>query len=536
MYKKRIFLFASLMYFVATHLFSQNIANQNNRSLPYFREEIVDTLATCQAVRAELEIIAEQGISAFGNSNSSGYNNFTRKYSREIELEQDRLLNELTADIEVQAAVDAEEEYLNMINEASSMKEENFNMYYETLTQGNGFRPTEALKRLVPHILENLYEKWVTNISGKPKIEKLSKALQKELPRNKDIVIDYLKPIIQSRLIEAKKAEFRPRAEDCILRSYIHRVIERMPQTDSPECFSYIHRMGSSSDELEHSIPYLTSHYFNNREALRFDKKKVIMIRNPHYFQDSTLWEWLSTEETGESGNKIQREWVETHYPVEDRYQVDRRHPEYQVREMHVYTQFGRDVITAFMNDSLKGVSIDYVYAIGDVDREIEQVLCLYELEHNQYDINSQTGPLKDAVRYGLITFRESNVDYSWNSSWDYNKHHTPEVQELAEQYIRQLHLDHRNALGDDRNRNFNYLYEFKYRRTERVDGVTFRHYIGEEEKIVVLQRFHYGYYCKALFPFSQVANLNPRDYVINQNIIRQNKILTCSYTVEKYE
>ena len=110
-------------------------------------------------------------------------------------------------------------------------------------------------------------------------------------------------------------------------------------------------------------------------------------------------------------------------------------------------------------------------------------------MEHNKHNINAQPSYVKDRIRYDLVTYNYSNSSYSYDDSFEYKKNHKPETIEMSEQYIKQLHLDHK-----DLGRWFYHkIDEFKYTRTERVDGLTFRHYIGANEQIVILQKFVYG-------------------------------------------
>ena len=179
---------------------------------------------------------------------------------------------------------------------------------------------------------------------------------------------------------------------------------------------------------------------------------------------------------------------------------------------MYAETWNRRKVNAAFTGDTLNGVSNEYAYADGALDKELEQVLCFYELEHNKHNINAKPTYVKDKIRYELV----NHFSYSPEGSFEYKKSHKYETTKISEQYIKQLHLDHIKDLDKYGEGSYNKFEAFKYIRTERVDGVTFRHYIGENEQIVILQKFVYGNYCWKLFQYSKVTTFNPQDYIIN--------------------
>ena len=543
---KKILSFFLSLTVVTVGIYAQDIdmsqvsLNPSDRTKPYLGREIVDTIGTCQAVRAELETILEQGASAFSTSDTYGYNHFARNFSEAIETETESLLENYIPEIKEQAVIEAENEYQSILAEATNITQDKILLYYEPHDMGTVYEATQALRRLIPAVLEKIREKWCINmhvrVTGIPKMDKLSKALQKELPKNKAKVIEYLVPIVETEIMASKKDELHNEAFNHVFRNFIRQVLDRMPSVGLPECYTYIHHWGTSSDEREYSIPNLSLYYFRDRDVFKTDKKKIITWKNPNYFKEDTSWAWLSEEEKDANGNVIKRERVEKHFPIEDSYLVDRRHPEFQIRKMYVQTQYGREVNAAFVGDTLKGVSNEFAYANGYVDKEMEQVLCFYELEHNKHNINTHPSYVKDCIRYDLVTFRYSNESYSYNMSYDYKKSHKPETRELSEQYIMQLHLDHKD-LGNNPTSFYHKIEKFEYKRTERIDGVTFRHYIGKNEQIVILQKFVYGNYCWKLFPYSKVTTFNPQDYVIDKDVYKpENKVLTCYYVVEKYE
>ena len=529
---------------MATWLYSQEVdmsqvsLNLSDRTKPYLGKEVVDTIGTCKAVRAELEAILSEGINAFNSSDNYGHHNFIHNYQSEIEVEQDKLLVQYEAEIKTRAVAEAEKEYHSILLEARNMKQDDIRRYYTPQYMGSVYEPTTELCRLIPSVLVKLNQKYCYNIhvrvDGIPKLEKLSKALQKELPKNKGKIIEELIPTIEEKLMTYKRDELRTQAENYILRNHIKKILDRMPSVDSPECFDFIHSRGHTTEETDNSIPYLSDKYFRERGVFKTNKKKVITWKNPNYFKEDDSWDWLLEKEE----NVPWRESVEKHFPVEDTYIVDSRHPDFQIRRMYVKTQHGCEVNAAFTGDILKGVSNDFSYRQGSVDTEMEHVLCFYELEHNQYDINAQPAYTKDAIRYALVRFHESDTggSYSYDFSFNYKKNHKSETMELADQYIKQLHLDHQIKLGSGKNQSIG-IDGFKHRRTKRIDGTTFRHYIGDDEQIVILQKYVYGNYCTKLFPFSKVTTFNSQDYIINKDVFKpENKVLTCYYIVEKYE
>ena len=538
--KKILLLFVLLL--IVSGCFAQEVdmsqvsLRSSDRTKPFLGKEVIDSMGTCQTIKAELESIEKQGASAF-NTNSSGYNNFIRNYEPQIKIEQKRLSEAYLPQIKAQAEANAEEEYRNLLAKAGHLEQDI--MLYKYC---DSFRKDEKLNDDLKIYTKEL-EKYIhdliaqhsriirNNYVGDSNWEKLSKSLVKDLETDKETAIKYLVPILQEKAITVKMNELYSQALTNVLRRYIANVLQKMPSVDSPECFSYIHNLGNGLSNKEHLISYLSQKYFPDRKVLKSNKMKVITWKNPYYFKDEDSWKWLS----GEKGNKVQWERVEKHFPVEDSYLIDPGHPEYQIRRMYVRTQHGCEVYAAFDGDVLIGVSNDYAYGIGRVDTEMEHALCFYELEHNQYNLNAQPAYLKDAIRYGLVRFRESDTggSYSYDSSFDYKKTHKNETVEMAEKYIQQLHLDHQNKIGKGKSIG---IYGFRYRRTERIDGTTFRHYIGDDEQIVILQKFVYGNYCTKLLPFSKVSTFNPKDYVINNSFIKQNKVLTCYYVVEKYD
>ena len=527
---------------IATGLYPQEVDMSqvtfklNDWTKPYLAREIIDTIETCKAVKAELESIMSEGINAFNSSDHHGHDNFSHHFQKEIGVEQEALLSQYESEIKSLVVTEAEKEYQNLLQEATNLTQDMVRLYYNPRL-GVDYEPTDALKRLIPVALEKVRKKWnVTmhvTVTGIPDMKKLSKSLQKELPKNRDKIIEELIPIVENKLISSKRAELRIPAENSILRNHIKKIIDRMPPVDTPDCFEYIHAYGSDYDKMDNTIQYLASRFFRDREALSQNKMKIGIWKNPYYYKYDNSWEWLTKEEIDEDGRKIERERVEKHYPIEDTYWIDRRHPEFQIRRMYVKTQNGREVNAAFVGDTLKGVSNEFAYANSYVDQEMEEVLCFYELEHNKHNINAQPSYVKDRIRYDLVTYEYSNSSYSYDGSFEYKKNHKYETIEMSEQYIKQLHLDHKD-LGKWF---YHKIDEFKYKRTERVDGITFRHYIGENEQIVILQKFVYGNYCWKLFPYSKVTSFNPQDYIINKNVYKkENKVLTCYYVVEKYE
>ena len=524
---------------------SQVSLQQSDRTKPFLGKEVIDSLGTCQAVRAELESIETQGVNAF-KTNSQGYKNFIRHYDAQIKTEQNRLLEAYLAEIKTQAEANAEKEYQNLLVQAKYLEQDKMlSNYCESFRKDD--KSNEGLK-FVTKELEKYIQNLVAqhsriirnNYVGDPNWEKLAKSLVKDLEKDKETAISYLIPIFQEKAKTAKKNELFPQATSIVLQKYISDVLQKIPSTDSPECFSYIHNWGNGMSDKEHLITYLSKNYFPDRQVLKTNKKKVITWKNPRYFKDEDSWMWLSEKNPDGIGSKAQWEKVEKHFPVEDSYLIDRHHPELQIRKMYVKTQHGCEVYAAFDGDVLKGVSNHYAYRQGRLDSEIEHALCFYELEHNHNNINAHPTYVKDAIRYGLVRFRESDTggSYSYDLSFSYKKSHKGETEELADQYIKQLHLDNQEKLGGGRAKDYG-IYAFRgftYRRTERVDGTTFRHYIGDNEQIVILQKFVYGHYCTKLLPFSKVTTFNPKDYMINNSVIKEKKVLTCYYVVEKFE
>lgn len=524
---------------IAKGLYSQEVDmsqvsfNLSDRTKPFLGKEVVDTIGTCKAVRAELESILSEGINAFNSSDGFGHRNFSRNYKSEIEAEQDKLLVQYETEIKTQAVTEAENEYQSILLEATNLKQEDIRRYYTPHGMGSLYEPTSELWRLIPGVFVKLRQKYCYNIhvsvDGIPKLEKLSKSLQKELPKNKEKIIEELIPVVEKKLMSYKREELRTQAENKILRNYIKTILDRMPSEDSPECFKFIHNSNASTaKEIDFTISFLSNRYFRDRDVFKTNKKKVITWKNPNYFKEDNSWEWLLDDEYVQW-----RERVEKHFPKEDTYFIDSRHPDFQIRRMRVKTQNGCEVNAAFAGDTLKGVSNEFAYAKGYVDQDMEEVLCFYELEHNKHNIDAQPSYVKDRIRYDLVTYKYSNSSYGYDYSFEYKKNHKPETIDMSEQYIKQLHLDHKD-LGS---RFYHKIDAFKYRRTERVDGLTFRHYIGDNEQIVILQKFVYGNYCWKLFPYSKVTTFNPQDYIIDNKVYKpENKVLTCYYIVEKYE
>ena len=531
---------------------SQVSLNSYDRTMPFLGKEVVDTLGTCRAVRAELDSIAAQGTNAL--TSSYGRSKFMQKYERAIDVEADQLVKEYVPEIAAQAATDSEEEFQRLLAAVQNLAEDpnSLSQYYAQLdetksqtvkTKGkkavvhydqlNGIKD---LQQYVSSFLNKYAGKLSFNISGNFSWKKASKALQKDLQKDKATAIGYLTAISQEKAINVKRSELRPQAEDNVLRKYIAEVVSRMPATDSPECYGYIHGYANNQVEFEYHIHRITRDYFNDREVFKTDKKKIITWKNPNYFKDDDSWGWLTEGIKDNHSGQQKTEWKEemTHFPAEDRYFVNSNHPEYKVRHMNVCTQCGTEVYAAFLNDTLAGVSNEYAIARSYIDRELEQILCFYEMEHNQHNINSQPAFVKDCIRYDLVHFRYSNDSFSHDLSFDYTKNHKAETIEMSEQYIRQLHLDHKD-LGEG-GHFYHKISKFESLRTERIDGTTFRHYIGKDEKIVILQKFVFGNYCTKLFPFSKVTTFNSKDYVINKDFINKEKVLTCYYVVEKYE
>lgn len=484
---------------------SQVSLDPNDTTKPFLGKEVIDTLATCKAVKAELESIATKGIKAL---DSRGHSNLTHRYKSKINVEVQQLCLNFMQEIREQAAAEAEKEYQRILKEAKELSQEKIDVYYIHRNKWSGyFEATKALDQLLPSVLEQTYYKWHTldlPSGTSPQLEKLSKELQEELPKNKEKVIKYLASIREEKITDLRKIGFRTQAETNILRDYINKIMEQMPPVDNPECYKYI--------EKEFQRDYHSEGFFCGNNVLKKNKKKIVTRKNPNYFKNDSSWDWLSEKE---------KERVVKHFPVEDTYYVDKRHPEYIIRNLNVGIQYSQDVYAALKDDVLAGVTNNHARG-GNLYYDLEQVLCLYEFEHNKYDVNKLPTYVKDCIRYSLITFKVSNVGYSYDNSWEYTKKHKSETYDISEKYIKQQHLDHAKL--------------FDNHRVEKVDGTTFRHYIGKDEQIVILQKYVYGNYCMWLFPFSKVTTLNPKDYIINKNVINKKKILTCYYVVEKYK
>ena len=531
--KKITLLFVSFLITIGVYSqeldLSQISLRAYDRSKPYLGKEVVDTIGTCRAVMAALDSISEQGSSAL---ESSGRSNFIRNYGKEIDAEVDRLANEYTTTYSEKAIAALEAEYQSLLTAVQDMAEdsESLNYYYK---RGN----LEGLKRYISDFIYNRSKKLIYNISGSLNWKKMSKALQKNLMKNETTVKEWLKVYLEMKARNTKLEELRPQAETNVLRNYVRKVKEGIPPVDSPNCYLYIHGWGAPTENTEYRIRTFSQEYFRHCDIFKKDKLKIVTWKNPRYYKEDNTWKWLS-EEKDENGNAINREKIEKHYPIEETYFIDPRHPEYKIKHTNIASQYGvwEEVYAAFSGDSLKGVSNGFAYKEGDVDREMEQVLCFYELEHNKYGINQKPTYVKDCIRYDLVSFRYSNECYNHNLSFHYKKSHKPETHNLSEQYIIQLHLDHKN-LGDDPSYFYQKINGFGYRRTERIDGTTFRHFIGKDEQIVILQKFVYGNYCWKLYPFSKVTLFDPKDYVINKDVYKpEHKVLTCYYIVEKYE
>ena len=166
------------------------------------------------------------------------------------------------------------------------------------------------------------------------------------------------------------------------------------------------------------------------------------------------------------------------------------------------------------------------------IDKEIEKVLCFYELEHNKYNINDNPEYVKDAIRYLLVKDMGFFDGYHHDLSYSYEKSHKPETFDLAYRYIERLHEDHNKKFGISNNLKLHGC----VRRIERVDATTYRYYVGWDNPIVILQKLYYGNYCAHLFPYSKVTTFNNKDYVIRKNRINNEKIVSYVYIVEKYE
>ncbi len=524
--KKILLLFVALS--MVTGIYSQEI-DMSKVSLdplddtrPYLGKEVVDTLGTCMAVKAELEAIAAQGFSALY---SYGQTQFISDHKNEIDAEVDKLFGKYIPEIKEQAVVESENEYQSILQEAMSLSQENFSMYYtlrERLSYNAYYEPTAALRRLIPDVCEKLRAKWCKNMlrrKGDPKIEKLSKALQKELPKYKEQIIAPLIPVMEGKLMVSKKDELRLEAETNVLRNYISKVIELMPSIDSPECYGYILSWES------------TQKYFRDKYVFMNSKKKLITWRNPHYIESNEdhSWDWLSL------ADNENREWVESFSHGYDKYMIDHRHPEYIIRPLKAKTSNGvtEEIAGAFIGDTIKAFEKGYFDPkLQIIDKEIEKVLCFYELEHNKYNINDNPEYVKDAIRYLLVKDMGFFDGYHHDLSYSYEKSHKPETFDLAYRYIERLHEDHNKKFGISNNLKLHGC----VRRIERVDATTYRYYVGWDNPIVILQKLYYGNYCAHLFPYSKVTTFNNKDYVIRKNRINNEKIVSYVYIVEKYE
>ena len=490
---------------------------------PYLGKKVIDTVGICTAVKDDLENVMSQGIKALGHSKDSCYLHFQRVFKGEIDSKLENLLIPYESEFQTQAKTyaktEAENRYRRILNEASKLKSD-IHRYYTLDKTGSLYEPSDVLWNLIPKVLVKLREKYNVSIRESKipnQLEKLSKDLQKELPRNEKMIIEEFIPIFEENHVIYRRLtmreKLRTQAENTVLCNNIKIFLEKMPPVDAPECFDYI-RKEETGDNLSN---YKLKEIFRYRKEFNVNKMKVVTLKNPNYIFNDNSWDWLSAEEKNADGNIIRREHVVTHFPVKDSYLVDRRHPEYKVRELHAGLENGGEVYAAFSGDSLKGVSDN-----GYIDHAIEQIRCFYELEHNKYNIDVQPSYVKDCIRYDLVTFRFGNSSYFYDNSWRYMKNHKVETKQMSEQYIRQLHLDHKKN---------------NYRYTVRVDGVTFRHYIGKNRKIIILQKFVYGNYCWKLFPYSKVTVFNSKDYVINNDVYKTDKkVLTCYFIVEKYE
>ncbi len=218
---------------------SQVSFNLSDRTKPFLGKEVVDTIGTCKAVRAELESILSEGINAFNSSDGFGHRNFSRNYKSEIEAEQDKLLVQYETEIKTQAVTEAENEYQSILLEATNLKQEDIRRYYTPHDMGSLYEPTSELWYLIPGVLVKLRQKYCYNIhvrvDGIPKLEKLSKSLQKELPKNKEKIIEELIPVVEKKLMSYKREELRTQAENNILRNYIKTILDRRHSEDSPE-------------------------------------------------------------------------------------------------------------------------------------------------------------------------------------------------------------------------------------------------------------------------------------------------------------
>ena len=501
---------------------SQMSFDPSDITKPYLGKKVIDTVGICTAVKEDLENVMSQGIKAWGNSKDSCYNHFQRVFKGEIDSKLDNLLIPYESEIQTQAKTyaknEAENKYRRILNEARNMKSD-IRRYFTLDKTSSLYEPSDVLWNLIPKVLVKLREKYSVSVRESKisnQLEKLSKDLQKELPRNEKMIIEEFIPIFEDNYVIYRRLtmreKLRTQAENTVLCNNIKIFLEKMPPVDAPECFDYIRKDKTDDNLGNHSLKEILRY----RKEFNINKIKVITLKNPNYIFNDESWDWLSAEKDT-NGNKIKREQIVTHFPVKDSYLVDPQHPEYKVRRLYVGLQNGGEVYAAFSDDSLKGVSDN-----GYIDYAIEQVLCFYELEHNKYKINDQPSYVKDCIRYNLATFQYGNTGYSYDNSWRYMKSHKSETIQMSEQYIRQLHQDHKKD---------------NHRYTVRVDGVTFRHYIGKNRKIIILQKYVYGNYCWKLFPYSKVTIFNTKDYIINNDIYKPDKkVLTCYFIVEKYE
>lgn len=469
---------------------------QNNWESQFLEVNTIDTTATCQQVRTGLaELVSTYPLDNY-------YTAFCNYYFDEIEEREKN-----NSQIRIKARALAEREYENKMRIISTINKDQLNYYYRRVY--DGFEPTDALYNIIPPVLEKMWVKWCKTFTmlyegyivsiGAPSMSRLSKTLKKEYKSHKNEIIEYFMTEKQSEAAETIRRDI----VQIMFRDKVNDLLDNMPTINIEGCYYYCF------NQCMEFISNIAPDQLNLFEPCY----KKSTIPNPNY----DAWGWLS------HFNNEDREHVVTHYPIEDTYYIDHRHPEYIIRtDMEANTEEDWPVTTAYAGESLIGVAVDHIYS--DIVEDFELILDLYELEHNKYNINSQPSYVKDCIRERmLIGLNSNNLRLSLYSGYEYTKRHKNETYNLANQYIEQLHLDRKKILE--------YEYDhIKYFRTERVDGTTFRHFIGLEEQIVILQKYVYGNYCHGLFPYSKITSFNPNDYKM-----KKRKVLTCYYIVEKY-
>lgn len=263
---------------------SQMSFDPSDITKPYLGKKVIDTVGICTAVKEDLENVMSQGIKALGNSKDSCYNHFQRVFKGEIDSKLDNLLIPYESEIQTQAKTyaknEAENKYRRILNEARNMKSD-IRRYFTLDKTGSLYEPSDVLWNLIPKVLVKLREKYSVSVRESKisnQLEKLSKDLQKELPRNEKMIIEEFIPIFEDNYVIYRRLtmreKLRTQAENTVLRNNIKIFLEKMPPVDAPECFDYIRKDKTDDNFGNHSLKEI----FRYRKEFNINKIKVITL------------------------------------------------------------------------------------------------------------------------------------------------------------------------------------------------------------------------------------------------------------------